>query len=553
MQEAMQRVKMDLGSEAVIISSKKVKPKGLFGFLKKPLVEVLAAVDDDRLPTKRNLSQRQGRREPSYSQQQMPQQNGQRQETQQYQPMGQQPAQPGQAQQYQPMGQQPAQPGQAPQYQPMVQQPAQPGQAPQYQPMGQQPDQPGQTQQFQPLGQHTAQSGQSAQPQRAQQDQGIGQAQQQQASVMHHPVAASQVAKSYMQNKTFTPHESSAAEPNTNKDKDKITELEDKLKDLEITLDKVFKAVSTNKSIEDVKPQEQDSIKETDESINLEHTIIDDIINEEHPQNQTQEPQVSDNIAYLRRLLFDRDVEPKLIEKILEKIRERGGNSMKKEDMLSLTSKIMTLLMGEPEPIYLEDKKKPYVVIFLGPTGVGKTTTLAKLAAEFTFKNKKVGLITADTYRIAAVEQLKTYAEILNLQVSVVYSPGEIQEAVNKLSDKDLILIDTAGRSHKNKAHFDELKSLVSAVEADETFLVVNCNTSRIALREVLEYYAFVRDYKLLFTKLDEAPVCGIILNARYMTGKSISYTTNGQSVPDDMSVANVKQIVADVLSEDVL
>ena len=318
-----------------------------------------------------------------------------------------------------------------------------------------------------------------------------------------------------------------------------------------MTLDKVYKAVSGNQPIENKEDVQPETIKSTVGSITREEIAKVDTTKEEAFKEDALP--FEDNIAYLRRLLFERDVEPKLIEKILEKIRERGGNSMKKEEMLSLSSKIMTLLVGEPQPINLEvekEQQKPHVVIFLGPTGVGKTTTLAKIAADFTFKNKKVGLITADTYRIAAVEQLKTYAEILNLQVTVVYSPGEIQEAVNKLSDKDLILIDTAGRSHKNKAHFDELKSLVSAVDADETFLVINSNTSRIALREIVEYYAFVKDYKLLFTKLDESPICGIILNARYMTGKPISYTTNGQSVPDDMSIANVKQIVADVLSE---
>jgi len=341
-----------------------------------------------------------------------------------------------------------------------------------------------------------------------------------------------------------------STQADTNAENTKLSELEDKVRNLEITLEKVYQAVSGNGTVEKTEVEESEPVKN-------ENSITKEDINNTEGFESIEEGDFfedttpsEDNIAFLRRLLFERDVEPKLIEKILEKIKQRGGNGMKKEEMLLLSSKIMTLLLGEPEPINLEGQKKPHVVIFLGPTGVGKTTTLAKLAADFTFKNKKVGLITADTYRIAAVEQLKTYAEILNLQVTVVYSPNEIKDAINQLSDMDIILIDTAGRSHKNKSHFDELKTLVSAVEADETYLVINCNTSRIALREILEYYAFVKDYKLLFTKLDESPVCGIILNARYMTGKPISYTTNGQSVPDDMSVANVKQIVADVLSE---
>src|SRR5690606_3941734 len=117
----------------------------------------------------------------------------------------------------------------------------------------------------------------------------------------------------------------------------------------------------------------------------------------------------------------------------------------------------------------LRSDGRPQVVIFIGPTGVGKTTTLAKIAADFTLnRQKKVGLITADTYRIAAVEQLKAYSEILNIPILVVYSPNEVQDAIRELSDKDLILIDTAGRSHRNKSHFDELKALANSAEADE-------------------------------------------------------------------------------------
>jgi flagellar biosynthesis protein FlhF len=259
----------------------------------------------------------------------------------------------------------------------------------------------------------------------------------------------------------------------------------------------------------------------------------------------------TESISSLSEVLSDHEVEPKLIEKIVGKIIERGGRNLKQEEVFGLAERVMNVLLGEPEPIKLKEDKKPYVAIFIGPTGVGKTTTLAKIAADFTLnRQKKVALITADTYRIAAVEQLRTYAEILNLPVTVVYSPSEIKEAVERLSDNDIILIDTAGRSHKNKTHFDELKALVSAANADETFLVMSCNTSRIAIREIIEYYAFIRNYKLLFTKLDESSVPGVILNARYMTGKPLSYTTAGQSVPDDLDIADAKQLVSSILGK---
>ena len=152
-------------------------------------------------------------------------------------------------------------------------------------------------------------------------------------------------------------------------------------------------------------------------------------------------------------------------------------------------------------------------------------------------------MITADTYRIAAVEQLKTYAEILGIPVNVAYSPGDIMDAVNQHSDKDLILIDTAGRSHRNKAQFEELKALVTASDANEIYLVLSATMSSRSCMEILNSYDFLKDYKLIFTKTDEAPAMGIILNVRYLTGKKLSYITTGQSVPDDIETANIDKL----------
>jgi flagellar biosynthesis protein FlhF len=157
-------------------------------------------------------------------------------------------------------------------------------------------------------------------------------------------------------------------------------------------------------------------------------------------------------------------------------------------------------------------------------------------------------MITADTYRIAAVEQLKTYAEILGTPVSVIYSPSEIKAAIDQHSDKDLILIDTPGRSHTNKAQFDELKALVAASEADELYLVLSATTSNRNVQEILSNYSFLDNYKLIFTKLDETIINGVILNTRYFTGKSLSYVTNGQSVPDDIEIVNTGKITKSLL-----
>jgi len=205
--------------------------------------------------------------------------------------------------------------------------------------------------------------------------------------------------------------------------------------------------------------------------------------------------------------------------------------------------------MGKPEMIGPPKEGKPSVIIFVGPTGVGKTTTLAKIAANYLLNHKKsVGLITADTYRIAAVEQLKTYAEILGIPVSVVYSASDMSDAVNQYSDKDIILIDTAGRSHRNKAQFEEMKAMVIASGADEVYLVLSSTTSIRSCREIISNYDFLKDYKLIFTKTDEAPVLGIILNIRFITGKKLSYITTGQNVPDDIEIVNVDKITKSLI-----
>lgn len=247
--------------------------------------------------------------------------------------------------------------------------------------------------------------------------------------------------------------------------------------------------------------------------------------------------------------LVKNEVDPEIARKLVNTAASRLPDSCGVSEMAAQLSGIISGLMGRPETIRESNDGKPVTVIFVGPTGVGKTTTLAKIAANYLLiKKKSVGLITADTYRIAAVEQLKTYAEILGIPVSVAYTPAEMREAVSLHSDKDLILIDTAGRSHKNKAQFEELKALIEASEADEIYLVLSATTSSKNCREILKSYSFLKDYKLLFTKTDETPVLGIILNARYITGKSLSYITTGQSVPDDIETANIDSITKNLV-----
>lgn len=207
-------------------------------------------------------------------------------------------------------------------------------------------------------------------------------------------------------------------------------------------------------------------------------------------------------------------------------------------------------LLGAPYTIGGETAGQR-ICYFVGPTGVGKTTTLAKLAARLSLiDNRSVGLITADTFRIAAVEQLKTYSEILGIPLTVIYEAEELRDAIQKYKDKDYILVDTAGRSHRNEEMQSDLASLIGKVENPEIFLVISMTTGYKDLISILESYRFLGDYKLLFTKLDEADSLGNILNLRVVSGKPLSYFTIGQSVPDDIEVADAEKVARRLLGE---
>jgi flagellar biosynthesis protein FlhF len=179
------------------------------------------------------------------------------------------------------------------------------------------------------------------------------------------------------------------------------------------------------------------------------------------------------------------------------------------------------------------------VVALIGPTGVGKTTTIAKLAADFALvKHKKVKVITIDTYRIAAVEQLRTFMDIIDIPLNVVTSPDEMRGAVRCRERYDLILIDTAGRSQRNKMQIAELASFIEAASPDQVHLVLSATTGYRNAAEIIEKFGSIPVHKYLITKLDEAASFGTLLNVAALCGKPLSYVTNGQTVPDDIQEA---------------
>jgi len=200
-------------------------------------------------------------------------------------------------------------------------------------------------------------------------------------------------------------------------------------------------------------------------------------------------------------------------------------------------------------PIVRTKGAGPHIVALIGPTGVGKTTTLAKLAANLKLREKhRVGLITLDTYRIAAVDQLKRYADIIGSPLRVVSGAEELRDAARGMHDCEFILIDTAGRSPNDALKLNELKGVLAAVEPDEVHLVLSTTASEKCIELATARFGDVRSDKLIFTKLDEAAHVGVVLNVVRKVNKSLSYITTGQDVPDDIEVARGRRLAQLIL-----
>ena len=274
----------------------------------------------------------------------------------------------------------------------------------------------------------------------------------------------------------------------------------------------------------------------------------------EKEKKSGKKKKISDkNKAYLRLIrsqMKNNEVDEIYIEQILEEIEDSIKNDASLDNVLSGVYQKIVLKIGRPHLIDLHAKKKKYI-FFIGPTGVGKTTTIAKLASMLKLSSKaKVALVTSDTYRIAAVEQLKTYANILGVPLRVVYSAGEMTEAFEDLKKYDLVLIDTAGRSHNNKEQKEDIHGLLETVpeEEREVFLVMSATTKYRDLVRISQSYSEITKYSLIFTKLDETDAVGNILNIRMLTGASLSYVSWGQNVPDDIGKVDAQKMAKQLL-----
>ncbi|HEY3963794.1 MAG TPA: flagellar biosynthesis protein FlhF [Planctomycetaceae bacterium] len=268
-----------------------------------------------------------------------------------------------------------------------------------------------------------------------------------------------------------------------------------------------------------------------------------------------QETEVPTELFQLYTELIDVEVEEDLARDLIHKLRECSDNE-KLPDAAASKARLRAMVEADircAPPIGATPGRRR-VVALVGPTGVGKTTTIAKLAANFRLRDGiRMGLVTVDTYRIAAVEQLRTYAEIIDLPMKVVTTPREMRRALDELAGLDLVLIDTAGRSPRDELKIQELKSLLAEAQVDEVHLVLSLAASPKSLQATAEKFAAAGTTSMILTKLDEAVGMGSLVSVSRRIPLPISYLTTGQDVPDDIEHAGAKRIARLALGEESL
>lgn len=259
------------------------------------------------------------------------------------------------------------------------------------------------------------------------------------------------------------------------------------------------------------------------------------------------------NVTFLKliyRTLIDNEVDERYVNEIMEEIGKIRSTKTNVDSLLSNIYQKMILMFGQPVTIPL-DVDEQRVIYFIGPTGVGKTTTIAKLASQLCVNHKKkVVLLTTDTYRIAAAEQLRTYASILDIPFRVIYTEEDMKEAIKDYKEYDYVMVDTTGHSHHNEEQKDSTCQFINCVDDinKDIYLVLSATTKYKDLISISDVYSEITNYKLIFTKLDETTTYGNLFNLSMHTGAPMSYVTVGQNVPDDIEVFSPQTTVKQLL-----
>lgn len=268
--------------------------------------------------------------------------------------------------------------------------------------------------------------------------------------------------------------------------------------------------------------------------------------------HREEEGRIKGPAAVLARRLMELELAPELAKELATELHEQVGPKASTQALAQATEQALAKRYEKAPPLGATPGKRR-IVALVGPTGVGKTTTIAKLAAAFTLEAQaKLALLTIDTYRVAAMEQLKAYGDIIGLPVEVVATPSELSQALGRLADVDIVLVDTAGRSPHHGAHLGELKAFLDAAPGAEVHLVLAATTKRTDLEAAVARFQAVGATRLIVTKLDETEKVGGVLSAAHEAQLPIAYVTTGQGVPDDIAPAlegDLERRLAEALS----
>ncbi|HHT57011.1 flagellar biosynthesis protein FlhF [Herbinix luporum] len=290
-----------------------------------------------------------------------------------------------------------------------------------------------------------------------------------------------------------------------------------------------------------------------EEKLNNLQSLLEKQMLENEENNKEDNSPLNKNLTCIQLIynqLVRNEVDEKYANQIISEIEGTLKRDASMDNILSSIYQKIVLKLGQPKTINIE-QDRPKFIFFIGPTGVGKTTTIAKIASKFKIEKKaKVAFITADTYRIAAVEQLRTYANILGIPLKVVYNVDELENSKEEFADYDIIFVDTAGRSHKNENQRQDIERLVDTIAENEReiYLVLSATTKYRDLVSITEAYSEIANYNLIFTKLDETNCVGNIFNIKMLTNAPLSYATFGQDVPDDIDQIDPQSIAKQLL-----